>query len=336
MPVKIQFKRGEKSAWESQNPVLEAGEVGVDLTDLVFKIGDGTTTWSGLSYHLLQDTSQALNLKSIESISGILNSELLLYSKGYATRHLPSYSTSGSSEASIQPSLAGNGFYLILPGSTTVMNVLGGPAVSTAGTVSHPTSLSPDNLLTQSYRTTFTTATGVGSVSSARSAFARCWRGDFEGYGGVFYLCRFGLEAVTSGTRFLAGLSNTTGALASGTIPSTQINSILVGFDGGDANFNLITGDGATPTMKLDLGADFPATTTGILYEFTVFIPPTTDKIMGYSLKNVSSGIITEGIVYSELPVSTQFLNHQSWITNSTVSGSVAFSLLKVYIETDY
>lgn len=53
--VKVIMKQRSDSAsnWESTNPVLLAGEIGYDTTNGRFKIGDGTSTWSQLSYSAL-------------------------------------------------------------------------------------------------------------------------------------------------------------------------------------------------------------------------------------------------------------------------------------------
>jgi Major tropism determinant N-terminal domain len=46
----IQHKRGTSSNWTTQDPVLAVGEIGYETNTGKFKIGDGTTAWSGLSY----------------------------------------------------------------------------------------------------------------------------------------------------------------------------------------------------------------------------------------------------------------------------------------------
>jgi hypothetical protein len=51
MPTKIQLRRGVKTQWEYVNPVLASGEIGYDLTDRNFKIGDGVKTWNQLEYN---------------------------------------------------------------------------------------------------------------------------------------------------------------------------------------------------------------------------------------------------------------------------------------------
>jgi len=49
MPT-MQQKRGTASRWTSTNPVLLAGEIGLETDTNKIKIGDGTTTWNNLDY----------------------------------------------------------------------------------------------------------------------------------------------------------------------------------------------------------------------------------------------------------------------------------------------
>lgn len=46
----IQLKRGLASAWSVQNPILFAGEVGIESDTNKIKIGDGVTAWNSLPY----------------------------------------------------------------------------------------------------------------------------------------------------------------------------------------------------------------------------------------------------------------------------------------------
>ena len=48
MAVKLQFRRDTAANWESENPILSEGELGLDLTNERFKIGDGVTAWNSL------------------------------------------------------------------------------------------------------------------------------------------------------------------------------------------------------------------------------------------------------------------------------------------------
>lgn len=50
MAVKIQFRRDTATNWESVNPILSQGEMGLDTTNNRFKLGDGITAWNSLAY----------------------------------------------------------------------------------------------------------------------------------------------------------------------------------------------------------------------------------------------------------------------------------------------
>jgi hypothetical protein len=47
----IQLRRDTTANWESVDPVLASGEIGIDLTTGQFKIGDGTSAWTALTYY---------------------------------------------------------------------------------------------------------------------------------------------------------------------------------------------------------------------------------------------------------------------------------------------
>jgi len=51
MTRRIQLRRDTGTTWTSVDPVLAAGEIGVDLTTGQIKIGDGSGTWSELEYY---------------------------------------------------------------------------------------------------------------------------------------------------------------------------------------------------------------------------------------------------------------------------------------------
>jgi hypothetical protein len=46
----IKLRRGTAAQWTSANPVLAAGEMGIETDTRRSKIGDGTSTWSALGY----------------------------------------------------------------------------------------------------------------------------------------------------------------------------------------------------------------------------------------------------------------------------------------------
>ena len=52
MPVKnlMQQRRGTAAEWTTANPVLSAGEIGVETDTLKVKVGNGSTAWGSLEY----------------------------------------------------------------------------------------------------------------------------------------------------------------------------------------------------------------------------------------------------------------------------------------------
>ena len=50
MAVRIQVRRGTTSEWNSADPVLAAGEIGLNTINGQIKVGTGSTSWSNLDY----------------------------------------------------------------------------------------------------------------------------------------------------------------------------------------------------------------------------------------------------------------------------------------------
>jgi hypothetical protein len=48
--TQIQIRRDTTASWSNVDPVLAQGEIGYDLTEEKFKVGDGATAWSGLGF----------------------------------------------------------------------------------------------------------------------------------------------------------------------------------------------------------------------------------------------------------------------------------------------
>ena len=48
--TRIQLKHGLAANWTEKNPVLLAGEIGIETDTLKMKVGDGTSNWSALGY----------------------------------------------------------------------------------------------------------------------------------------------------------------------------------------------------------------------------------------------------------------------------------------------
>ena len=50
--TRFKLRNGTAAEWTAANPVLLAGEIGVETDTRRYKIGDGSTAWAGLSYYV--------------------------------------------------------------------------------------------------------------------------------------------------------------------------------------------------------------------------------------------------------------------------------------------
>ena len=50
--TRFKLRNDTAANWTASNPVLLQGEIGVETDNRRYKIGDGTTAWSGLSYYI--------------------------------------------------------------------------------------------------------------------------------------------------------------------------------------------------------------------------------------------------------------------------------------------
>lgn len=70
--VQIQLRSDTTTGWASADPVLLAGEVGIDLSTGKFKIGTGTLSWNNLTYSaaLPSEITPAALLTALKTVDG--------------------------------------------------------------------------------------------------------------------------------------------------------------------------------------------------------------------------------------------------------------------------
>ena len=70
MPVQIQFRRDTAAAWTAANPVLAAGELGLETDTTYYKIGNGSTAWTSLAYGSIQGAIPSNTVTSAMIVDG--------------------------------------------------------------------------------------------------------------------------------------------------------------------------------------------------------------------------------------------------------------------------
>ena len=72
MAVKIQFRRDTAAAWTAANPVLAAGELGLETDTTYYKIGNGSTAWNSLAYGSIQGVPTNNSITSAMIVDGTI------------------------------------------------------------------------------------------------------------------------------------------------------------------------------------------------------------------------------------------------------------------------
>jgi len=79
MAKTVQHKRGTAVVMTANNPILAAGEIGIETDTLRIKIGDGSTAWNSLSYQAPSASDITLGTLTDTRLSTKAQSALNLY-----------------------------------------------------------------------------------------------------------------------------------------------------------------------------------------------------------------------------------------------------------------
>jgi hypothetical protein len=71
----IKHRRDTAANWTAANPTLAAGEIGVEIDTLKFKIGDGGTAWTVLAYQNTQGPQGIQGLQGLQGNAGYVGSD---------------------------------------------------------------------------------------------------------------------------------------------------------------------------------------------------------------------------------------------------------------------
>lgn len=83
--TEIKFRRGTASEWSTANPVLAVGEPGLDTTNSIFKIGDGSTAWNSLAAANNSDHPNISAAGSVNNAGNQFVQDITVDSNGHIT-----------------------------------------------------------------------------------------------------------------------------------------------------------------------------------------------------------------------------------------------------------
>ena len=347
MAILLKWRRDTAANWTANNPVLAQGEPGFETDTRQYKIGDGTTAWTSLSYRTLAGSVNALaglftNQASGSDPSAPISGNLTVYAKSIAGRMMFKQIGPSGIATSLQPFLARNkiGYWAPQGSSTTLPMVFGYTAPTTVGTTTAAT-VATTNLFTRMRRMSFISAATAGSLSSYRIGVAQVTMGDGFGNGGFYKIIRFGCSdpATVSGARMFCGVSSSVAA-PTNVEPSTLLNGIGIGHGAADTTMHLYYA-GSVAQTPIDLGSNFPANTLSTdVYELALFAPPNAFVIY-YEVTRINTGNVATGVLVGDgaaivLPAPATLLSFSwNYRTNNATALSVGLDIMSDYIETD-
>jgi hypothetical protein len=219
---------------------------------------------------------------------------------------------------------------LILPASGATLTQLG-ITLTAVGTIAHPQPVA-GTVYTEAHRYTLSSAATAGALTTLRSSIQRLWRGNAPGKGGFKISMLFGLAVMQAGQRGFFGV-DTSAAAAANVDPLTATTSGKVGvaFNANTGNWNLINNIAGTAPTVLALGAGYPLDVT-TWYELKLWSLPN-DLGINYRVINKTTGAVTSGLLTTNIPANTSFMNFYSWMTNNATAAVAASAHGKINME---
>lgn len=107
----IQIRRDTAANWTAANPILAQGELGAETNTSKIKIGNGSSTWSALSYlidagdYLTASSTNTLTNKTIAFANNTLTGVQAALVSGTSIKTVNSTSLLGSGDVAVQPTL---------------------------------------------------------------------------------------------------------------------------------------------------------------------------------------------------------------------------------------
>lgn len=177
MLTRILLRRDTNENWTKHNPVLAQGELGVDVTSNLIKLGDGEKTWNELDYYSNSDNEDTLSYEELENkpyINGVeLTGNVTLEDLGII---IPTRTSQLTNDSDFITSVALNQY----PTASEVTEALETKQdMLTAGA----------NIIIEDNVISATVESGSSTYKGEYSADETYYKGDIVSNGSWFYVC---------------------------------------------------------------------------------------------------------------------------------------------------
>lgn len=219
----------------------------------------------------------------------------------------------------------------VATGSGSTNTTQYGFSASTVTGTATAVTYAPSSLLGAFSRVSYLSTAGTSASCGALWNNRIMCRGSVAGCGGFEMVCRVSIDVIAASQAFMAACVSVTADIGD-TDPSAQVNMIGFGADAGDSNLQFMHNDGSGTATKVDLGVNFPAKTSGAIYELRIGCLPN-DSVMYYSAQRLDVAQFTEGNANSDLPTNTTLMEFQLHGGTRAVGTAVTVGFQQLYIE---
>lgn len=284
-----------------------------------------TATVTGQLTHTVDDKHTMVAAPSAPAAGSAL-----AWYENLAGRALPAFRGPSGRPTYVQPSIFGTHINHAYVGTSTVTQALGCWSFTANGTASRQ-GIATTGKLAASTRLRFTTTAAANAAGGVYTAQDNVFVSSTADLGGFFFYARVGWDSVASGARIFVGFSTATTAGIVTSDPSATANSIGLGKDSGDTNYQLLRVNSSGTITKSDLGF---APATNDLIEVYLWAAPgsTTINAQIYDVTNTTTRLAATA--YTDGPAASTLL--RTHIMGGTGSGSsaVQFCYVTAYLET--
>lgn len=220
-------------------------------------------------------------------------------------------------------------------GNTTTISAIGDSALTLVGNATAH-NVAADTVYNALSGTEIIAASASAGVIAGGYLTNKKWfRGSrtVQGSGGFDFMCQFGISGSVSGIRFFVGLTGSVSA-PTDVNPSTLINVVGFGCDSSDSEGIIFRNDGSGTATKINLGADMsmPATDRVGCFEVRLFCEPMSGVVY-YVVKNLVNGVVANGALSDNLPLSDTLLAPRIFITSGSNAKQVGVKLGDMWVK---
>lgn len=277
-----------------------------------------------------------LRLPAISTPTAPASDGLKLFGRDLSGRMMPAFIGPSGLDTSLQPLLGSNSIaYAVARGASAVIDssgllvtVTGAATIANASTGYWGRVRKMEMLVTTPATSAVAGYRGTGRLWTVGS--------DVDGTGGFFFIQRWGVATglANSTDRAFAGFAPLTVA-PSDVNPSTRTEIVGMGWDSSDANIQIFHNDGSGTATKIDTGIVKPSVDRTDILELAMFSPPSTTQSVTWRVINMTTGDQATGVITTDLPSSTSFLNVFGYTSAGGTSSVTGFAFRSIYIETD-